>query len=618
MRALVHDLGLWFWRLVPANPILLRVVYAGGRRVRHLYIRAFYLSILALAVIVGVLFAQVGAEGASLADLAKRATRVFEYISIIQLFMVCVLAPIFTAAAITQEKDSQTYNILLSTPLTNGQIVLGSLLSRLFFVCVLLLAGIPLFCIMMVYGGVTGDNIALSIALAGCTALLTGSLAIAISVIRVGTGRTIFSFYLAIVVYLIVVYSLSGWSGMIPPEAEFAAGGTDRISWLAPFHPFLALWVALGKTPAPDLGAVAHYGFPGKYLLAYPDISYIVVTTAASLLLVVLSLFFVRRSAQEGETTLWSRVFGRRRRATTTQTSERSRNPRHVGRNPIAWREAVTSASAGGGAVLRYSVLGTGLVIGLVLLVYYLRGTLTTAETRLWLYGVVAVELGITLFVATTTAATSMTREKEANTIELVLATPLTSDQIIRGKIWGLIHAAGPLLLVPYVTIGLFILFDVLTARAFSPRGPVVNWEASVTLPIQLVCFTAFACMIGLQASINRKKTIAAVFTSMGIVVVVFGLTATCAFSMQSAASPMLTAAFMPLTPVTAVLIAINPGSAVGNVGTVIPGGASVETCRVIAFISACSSAVVYGLIGLHLHRSMVRQFDMTIRKQTA
>ena len=49
------------------------------------------------------------------------------------------MSPIFTAGAITQEKDSQTYDILLSTPLTNGQIVLGSLLSRLFFVISLLL-----------------------------------------------------------------------------------------------------------------------------------------------------------------------------------------------------------------------------------------------------------------------------------------------------------------------------------------------------------------------------------------------------------------------------------------------------------------------------------------------
>ncbi|MBN2562892.1 MAG: ABC transporter permease subunit [Phycisphaerae bacterium] len=599
---------------MPANPILVRVVHAGGRRVRHLWIRVGYLSVLAVAVVIGVIFAHQAAGGTSLADLAKQATRVFQYVSIIQLGMVCILAPIFTAAAITQEKDAQTYSILLSTPLTNGQIVLGSLLSRFFFVSVLLLAGVPLFCIMMVYGGVTGDKIVMSIALAASTALFTGSLAITISVIKVGTGRTIFSFYLTIAIYLIVVYSLASWPGVIPPEAEPAPSRDLCMSWLAAFHPFLALWVVLGKTPAPAYGATAHYGFPGGYLLAYPQYSYMVMTILASLLLILLSLFFVRRGAKEGEVTFFSRLL--RRAKTTNSTSERTRKPRHVRRNPIAWREAVTSASAGGGQVLRYSVFGTGLVIGLVLLVYYGQGALTVAQTRLWLYGIVAVELGITLFVATTTAATSMTREKESNTIELVLSTPMTSDTIIRGKIWGLVHSAGPLLLVPYITAGLFVLFDLISGRTFADKGtgPVVGWEATITLPVLFVCFTAFACMIGLHWSIKSKKTMGAVFTSTGIVIGVFAATAGCAFSMKSAGNDLLTAAFMPLTPVTAVFIAVDPASAVGAT----TAGATVTTCRVIAFIASFCSAAVYGLIGYAMHRSMVRNFDMVIRKQSA
>ena len=529
--------------------------------------------------------------------------------------MVCILAPVFTAAAITQEKDSQTFNILLSTPLTNGQIVLGSLLSRLFFVCVLLLAGIPLFCIMMVYGGVTGDKIALSIALSASTALITGSLAITISVIRIGTGRTIFSFYLAIAIYLIVVHALASWSGVIPPEAQPAPGQDARMSWLAPFHPFLALWVVLGQRPAPEFGAVAHYGFPSSYLLAYPQYAFIVITVLASILLILLSLFFVRRGAKEGEFTFFSRLFGRAK--ITRQTSEQTRKPRNVRRNPIAWREAVTSASAGGGPLVRYTTLGTGLVIGLVLLVYYGQGALTTAQTRLWLYGIVAVELGIALFVATTTAATSMTREKESNTLELILATPMTSGTIIRGKIWGLVHSAGPMLLVPYLTVALFVLFDLLSGRSFKAPGPVVNAEATLTLPILLVCFTAFACMIGLQASIKSRKTIIAVFTSMGIVIGVFAVTAGCAFAVKDAGSEMLTAAFMPLTPVTAVFVAIDPASAVAESG-IFATGTSLNICRIIAFVASLCSAGVYGLIGYGMHRSIVRNFDMIIRKQSA
>ena len=339
------------------------------------------------------------------------------------------------------------------------------------------------------------------------------------------------------------------------------------------------------------------------------------ITLLASLLLVLLSLFFVRRGAKEGEVTFFSRLLGRAK--TTRPTGEQTRPPRQPRRNPVAWREAVTSASAGGGPILRYVVFGTGLIIGLVLLVYYGQGAITSAQTRLWLYGIVAVELGITLFVATTTAATSMTREKESNTLELILATPMTSDTIIRGKIWGLVHSAGPMLIVPYITVGSFVLFDLVTGRSRQPAGGVVSWEATITLPVLMVCFTAFACMIGLQSSIKSKKTMGAVFTSTGIVIGVFALTAGCAFSIQTTGNGWLTAAFMPLTPVPAILVTIDPASAIGATGTA-GQGATVNTCRVIAFIASFCSAAVYGLIGYAMHRSMVRNFDMIIRKQSA
>jgi hypothetical protein len=111
--------------------------------------------------------------------------------------------PIFTAGAITQEKDSQTYDILLATPLTNGQIVLGSLLSRLFFVIALLISGIPIFSITQIFGGVAIAASSSRSASPPRTAFVTGALAMAIAVFKVGTRRTIFSFYLFVVIYLV-------------------------------------------------------------------------------------------------------------------------------------------------------------------------------------------------------------------------------------------------------------------------------------------------------------------------------------------------------------------------------------------------------------------------------
>lgn len=634
MPDVISDLGSWFWRLVPANPILVRVVQSGGRRLRHLWIRLGYLAVIAVAVVFGIVFMQSSASSGSLADFAKQATVVFKYVSLIQLGMVCVLAPVFAAAAITQEKDSQTYNILLSTPLTNGQIVLGSLLSRLYFIVALLIASIPLFCIIMVYGGVTGDKIMLAFAIAAATALLTGSIAISVSFIKIGTGRTIFTFYLAIAVYLLTVYVLGSWSFLLPPEALAAPNRIERMSWLAAFHPFLTMNVVLGETPAPEFATVAHYGFFGSRLLAYPHLSYLAMTCLISGVLLVISLAFVRRSAKEGEATFMSRLFGRRSLGAGSSIHEisddeknasqpspgRTKPPRTVSKNPIAWRESVTSAASGGGKLSRLVLLGSGIAIAVGLLIAYSNGAITAAELRTWIYGVVIVEFGITLFVATTAAATSMTREKESNTLELILATPLTSTNVITGKTMGLLWAAGPMLLVPYFTVLLFVLIDLFRGNLFDQTKAIVNPEVLITLPVIFLAFTAFSCMIGLHFSIKSRRTMGAVFASAGVIGLVIAGTYACAYGVQSSADAnLLTAAFMPLTPITACLIAIDPVEAItgGFSSTPLTGG-DLGECRIVAVIATLASALIYFFVGWYMRNTMVRSYDMTIRKQMA
>src|SRR5258706_2631615 len=141
----------------------------------------------------------------SLDQLAKVSAQLFRTTSYWQLGLVAFLAPVFTAGAITQEKDSQTYDILLATPLSNAQIVLGSLLSRLFFVVTLLVSGIPGFSITQVFGGVAISSIAYSFRIADATAFVTGSIAMAIAGVKGGTPRTSFSLYLFISLHLDVL-----------------------------------------------------------------------------------------------------------------------------------------------------------------------------------------------------------------------------------------------------------------------------------------------------------------------------------------------------------------------------------------------------------------------------
>jgi ABC-type transport system involved in multi-copper enzyme maturation permease subunit len=84
---------------------------------------------------------------------------IFSIISIFQLILVCFIAPAFTAGQISTEREKQTLDLLISTPLRPGAIVVGKLLAALAFVGLMIVAAIPISAIVLMYGGASIDDI---------------------------------------------------------------------------------------------------------------------------------------------------------------------------------------------------------------------------------------------------------------------------------------------------------------------------------------------------------------------------------------------------------------------------------------------------------------------------
>ena len=559
------------------------------------------------------------AQATSLADLAKQSTVTFMVVSLAQLFLMSFIAPVFTAGAITQEKDANTFHILLTTPLSNAQIVLGSLFSRLFFVWVLLLAGLPIFCITMLFGGVTTREVFESFGLAACTGLVTGSLAIMISVAKMGTRRTIFSFFLGVAVYMLGIWAIgmNAW-GQVPEAPAIRASipfAGPRMSWLAPIHPFQALSVVTGQTPAPPLSHVAHYGYFSSRLLAYPQYGYMLITTLASVAMILFSLFFVRRGAKEGEITWLSRLTGTLTRSDSD--GERRRKPRRVWNNPIAWREASTRASAAGRSAMRWVFIIGGILAGLILLIahecgWYALDPAKPELTRDWLVAFTMIELAVILLVVTNTAATTLTREKETLTIELLLTTPLTSKYIIAGMLRGLVSFAVPMISVPTVTLLLFVFADLF----HGPKAKVTTPEALVMIPLMMIAFAAIAAMVGLQFSLISKKTVQAVMISTAIVMGGSGLLLGCAMAVMQGGA-MFASVVLPFTPFDSVRSLIDYQYMFMNEADP-PSLAQLTTARVVRLITSIIAIAVYAGVTYSLYNNMVRNFDMTVRRQSA
>jgi len=605
MNQVFAKLGLWMWRMIPANPILTRVVHGASRRSRHAWLRFAYLAILLLVVLFS-LTPSMGGATTSLTDLAKGASRTFTWAATAQLALISFLAPIFTASAITQERDAQTFNILLSTPLTSAQIVFGSLMSRLYFLVMLLVAGLPIFFVTMVYGGVTSRQILESFAISSATAVLTGALAIFVAMTAVGTRRTIFSFYLLIGFYLLSVYLAANlWSGTWVAESPPNLLG-QQMSWLTPLHPFLALDVALNRVYVPPANRLAGSSGVVRFALTHPSAAYVIWTTAAALILTLLSIFYVRRGAKTGEPTIFTALADKLPFA--KRSDVKTRPPRTVWSNPVAWREAKTRAATSG--LVRWVTAIAGFVILLFLFGYHLAGNLQATTVRTFVAVVTIVQFAVALIIATNTAATSMTKEKEAKTMDLLLTTPVTSKYILWGKLRGLVSFAAPLLAGPIMILLLFGVYGMISAN----RPPAIWIETGVELAAVMVIFTALACVLGLKVSMTSRKNVTAVMYSIGILIVACGAASLAGFGLIRQAGGEMGALMAPFTPFTAIYYLIDPSSLFSSTKTFAGGAAAARTA---AFVGSAISISLFAFIAWRAYTGLVRDFDMTMRKQS-
>src|SRR5258708_11933196 len=106
------------------------------------------------------------------------------------------------------------------------------------------------------------------------------------------------------------------------------------------------------------------------------------------------------------------------------------------------------------------------------------------------------VELAVILLILTQSAASTVTREKEDGTLDLLLSSPITSRYYIWGKLRGLVSFVLPLVAVPLATVGVFIICDI--AHRFGDwNDPIFRWmvfpEALAILPCLLIITASLA-----------------------------------------------------------------------------------------------------------------------------
>jgi len=124
---------------------------------------------------------------------------------IAQLVLVLFLSPVFTVGAIASEKERQTYDILLTTLLRPRDIVLGKLFSSQAYLILMIVAALPVLCIVFLLGGVSLSQLAIGMVVLILTTLLMGAISIYWSAASRTSGRAFRSvFFIMLVMFLAI------------------------------------------------------------------------------------------------------------------------------------------------------------------------------------------------------------------------------------------------------------------------------------------------------------------------------------------------------------------------------------------------------------------------------
>lgn len=176
------------------NPIFSREFLSASRAWRTRLIIAAYLMIL------GALLVILWPTGGVQSVVTDGAQKIFSMFFSVNLALLLLMIPAFSAAAITLERERGTYPALFSTLLTPFDIMSGKLASAILMILIMVILSMPIAAICALAGGVDVAFIAKIMLLLAATAVSYGLIGLACSSICARTGNAILLNYVLVLI----------------------------------------------------------------------------------------------------------------------------------------------------------------------------------------------------------------------------------------------------------------------------------------------------------------------------------------------------------------------------------------------------------------------------------
>ncbi len=471
-----------------AGPLFAKELRVTSRRRRYYLLRFAYVCLLLLVVVqLWYVTTHTGGTGSAVVQasrLGEAGKRIAATIVWFQFVATQALATALLSDAITGEIRQRTLDTLLVTPVSGLHIVMGKLAGGLLHLFLLLSISLPALAVVRIFGGVPWGYVVAGLCIAFSAAVFAGALSLFFSAFC----RRAYEVIVGVFVCYLVLFAGGMCLARALADFDVLPNATAR-SIEVMTNPFLTLYALTEGMLAVRAGATVSPAWPSHCLLVLGASAGVLLLTVWQVRRIHL-LALLARTERSGRAagamgTKIERLFWERRPA--------GRPIRRVKGCPIVWKELRTPLFRPRGRYL----FGAGLLILVLCLVVValVQGPLDLPFFLLaqLLQLLLVVRLAIS-------AAGACTREKEARTWPILLATPLDDDRIVKGKALGAFQRDLPLLAALLL---LYLLASLL--------GPVDESGFFLFAGMDLIGIVLFLLGVGLYLSTRLKTTTGAV-----------------------------------------------------------------------------------------------------------
>lgn len=215
------------------NPVMDKEFRLRMRTPRSAYSLLAYILVMGLLAM-GIIYVMTASSSNQMGRVDTNVSRMMFYaLSMAQLVLIAFMTPALTAGVISSEREKQTLNILLTTQQSSATIILSKLLSSLSFMTLIILATLPVYSIVFLYGGVSPKQLFLVFLFYLFIMLLLGSIGVFFSTLFKRTMLSVIMTYgVGLMIFLVtgLVYLFA--MGVVQTNYYMAGAQPPPYSWI--------------------------------------------------------------------------------------------------------------------------------------------------------------------------------------------------------------------------------------------------------------------------------------------------------------------------------------------------------------------------------------------------